>query len=308
MGSPKFAVTSLKKIIESKYKVVAIVTTPDKPAGRGQKITYSQIKRFSFSLNIPILQPTNLNSQLFIKDLNKYQADIFVVVGFKYLPENIWKLPKLGTINLHASLLPNYRGAAPINHAIINGEKKTGVTTILINNKIDNGDILLQESLCISFEDNAETLHNKLMILGANLLVKTIDQIVKNSIIPSKQINHKINQLSYKILKKDCKINWRESSYKIYNFIRGLSPSPGAFTFININNIKKILKIYKGNYILQNHNILPGKTDLINDKLKIYTKDGIYFPEIIQLESKKKMNITNFLNGIKNKTNKIIIC
>lgn len=307
MGSPKFAVESLKKIIESKYKVVAIVTSPDKPAGRRQKITFSCIKHFALSLNIPILQPKILNSKIFITQLYKYQADIFIVVGFKYLPENIWKLPPYGTINLHASLLPNYRGPAPINYALINGEKTTGVTTILINNQIDTGNILLQKSLDIDPQDNAGTLHNKLMVLGANLLIKTIDKILKKSIIPSQQIDKNSDKLSYKILKKHCKIDWFQPSYKINNLIRGLAPHPGAFTLININNIKKYFKIYEGSYMLCKHNVNPGATCFIKNKLKIYTQDGIYFPELVQLEAKKKMNISNFLNGIKNKINKIII-
>lgn len=307
MGSPKFAIASLKKIIESKYKIVAIVTTPDKPSGRGQKVMFSQIKHFSLSLNVPILQPKKLNSNTFFEQLNAFQADIFIVVGFKYLPEKIWKLPPLGTINLHASLLPNYRGPAPINYALINGEKKSGVTTMLINNQIDGGNILLQESLSIHPKDDAETLYNKLMILGANLLIKTIDKILTKSIVPLKQIYNNSHKLSYKILKKDCQINWSQSSYNIHNFIRGLSPKPGAFSLVKIHNVKKILKIYKGTYILENHNMPTGETELVKNKLKIYTQDGIYYPEIIQLESKKKMTISDFLNGIKNKIDKIII-
>lgn len=307
LGTPKFAVASLKKIIESRHKIIAIVTIPDQPNGRGKKIKFSPIKKFSLSLNIPILQPKELNSSYFIQELSSFKADIFIVVGFKYLPEKIWKLPPLGTVNLHASLLPNYRGPSPINYALINGEKKSGVTTILINNQIDQGNILLQKSLPICDEDNAETLHNKLMVLGANLLIETIDKISNKNITPLKQIYANSDKLSYKILKKNCQINWNQSSYKIHNFIRGFSPKPGAFCLININNIKKIFKIYKGNFILHNHNMIIGETELINNKLIIYTQDGSYIPEIVQLESKKIMTISDFLNGIKNKINKIII-
>lgn len=300
MGTPNFAVESLKQVINSRHEVVAVVTAPDRPFGRGHKIRFSPVKQFALSMNLPIFQPEKLESVSFLQEIKSLKSDIFIVVAFRYLPQIVWSIPQFGTFNLHASLLPDYRGAAPINYTLINGEEISGVTTFLIDNEIDTGEILLKKSLNISPDDNAGTLHDKLMILGGNLVVETLDKLAQKQITPIKQATNS-NKLSYKIFKKNCKIDWNQNSKKIHNLIRGLSPYPCSFSTIIINRQTKILKIYKGNYILENHTFPPGKIEILKHQLKIYTQDGFYFPEIVQLEGKQQMSISNFLNGLQNK-------
>lgn len=296
MGTPDFAVASLQALIESGENVVAVVTNPDKPAGRGQNIQESPVKKFAIAHHIPVLQPLKFKDPEFVKNLQSYQADIQVVVAFKMLPEIIWNMPPKGTINVHASLLPQYRGAAPINHAIMNGEKETGVTTFLLQHEIDTGNILLAESVEIQDTDNAGILHDKLMHRGADLLIKTLNGMKNHTITSLKQTELMEGNLKFapKIFKEDCLINWNQNSTPIYNFIRGLSPYPAAYTIFN----NKVLKIYEAEIALNNVNLQPGEyTTDEKTYLKFATKDGLINLKSVQIEGKRKMNIEDFLRG-----------
>ena len=296
MGTPDFAVASLKALIEAGEEVVAVVTGPDKPAGRGQKLHESAVKKFAISQNIPVLQPVKLRDPEFLAELKSFNADLQVVVAFRMLPELVWNMPEKGTINVHASLLPNYRGAAPINHAIINGEKKSGVTTFLLQHEIDTGNILFSTEVEILDNDNAGDLHDKLMLAGAELLIRTVNAINKNDIHPIPQDSIDTESLKHapKIFKEDCLINWENDTVKIYNLIRGLSPYPTAFTHID----GKVLKIYESEIIIEKHDLKPGT--YISDgknELKFATKDGFLKLLEIQIEGKKRMSVSDFLRG-----------
>ena len=296
MGTPDFAVASLKALIEAGEEVVAVVTGPDKPAGRGQKLHESAVKKFAVSQNIPVLQPVKLRDPEFLAELKSFKADLQVVVAFRMLPELVWNMPEKGTINVHASLLPNYRGAAPINHAIINGEKKSGVTTFLLQHEIDTGNILFSTEVDILDNDNAGDLHDKLMLAGAELLIRTVNAIKKNDIQPIPQDSIDTESLKHapKIFKEDCLINWENDTVKIYNLIRGLSPYPTAFTHID----GKVLKIYESEIIIEKHDLKPGT--YISDgknELKFATKDGFLKLLEIQIEGKKRMSVSDFLRG-----------
>ncbi len=296
MGTPDFAVASLKALIEAGEEIVAVVTGPDKPAGRGQKLHESAVKKFAVSQNIPVLQPVKLRDPEFLAELKSFNADLQVVVAFRMLPELVWNMPEKGTINVHASLLPNYRGAAPINHAIINGEKKSGVTTFLLQHEIDTGNILFSTEVEILDNDNAGDLHDKLMLAGAELLIRTVNAINKNDIHPIPQDSIDTENLKHapKIFKEDCLINWENDSVKIYNLIRGLSPYPTAFTHID----GKVLKIYESEIIIEKHDLKPGS--YISDgknELKFATKDGFLKLLEIQIEGKKRMSVSDFLRG-----------
>jgi len=304
MGTPEFALTSLQYLIDSQYNVVAIVTVPDKPAGRGLKIIESPIKKYAKENNIECLQPEKLKADDFVQTLTNLSADLFVVVAFRMLPETVWSIPKYGTINLHASLLPQYRGAAPINHAIINGEKITGVTTFFINKEIDKGNIIDFEKIEITETDDAETLHDKLAITGAALLLKTIDNIRNGNITELKQDNiiTKDLKIAPKIHKTDCAIDFNKDINVVYNFIRGLSPYPGAYSNIYRENKEPLfIKIYKTK-INNNYSgeCIPG--NIISDNksfLYISSKNGWLEILELQIASKKKMNIKEFFNGNK---------
>jgi len=297
MGTPDFAVASLEALIQSGEQVVAVVTVPDKPAGRGQKIHESAVKIFAAQHNIPVLQPVKLRDEAFLTELKSFQADLQVVVAFRMLPEMVWNMPKFGTINVHASLLPQYRGAAPINHAIINGEKESGVTTFLLQHEIDTGNILLSKKVAIKETDNAGDLHDKLMVAGAETLLQTIEQLKAGTLQPKPQddlIAAASLKHAPKIFKEDCKINWDQPTAQIYNFIRGLSPYPAAFTLLN----DKVLKIYRTEKELVNTPTIPGTIE--TDKksfLKIAAQDGYIIIYDLQLEGKKKMNVVDFLKG-----------
>ena len=297
MGTPDFAVASLEALIQSGEQVVAVVTVPDKPAGRGQKIHESAVKIFAAQHNIPVLQPVKLRDEAFLNELRSFQADLQVVVAFRMLPEVVWNMPKFGTINVHASLLPQYRGAAPINHAIINGEKESGVTTFLLQHEIDTGNILLSKKVAIKETDNAGDLHDKLMVAGAETLIQTIQQLKAGTLQPKPQddlIAATSLKHAPKIFKEDCKINWDQPTAQVYNFIRGLSPYPAAFTLLN----DKVLKIYRTEKELVNTPTIPGTIE--TDKksfLKIAAQDGYIVISDLQLEGKKKMNVVDFLKG-----------
>lgn len=296
MGTPDFAVATLDAILQAGANVVAVITAPDKPAGRGRKLNQSAVKQYAVQKNIAILQPTNLKNEDFLNELANYKADLQIVVAFRMLPKQVWSMPKLGTFNLHASLLPDYRGAAPIHWAIMNGETKTGVTTFFINEKIDTGEILLQEEIEINHNTNVGELHNKLMVLGANLVVKTINYIKEGN---NKTINQpeKDGKLAPKLNKENCKIDWNQSIHHIYNHIRGLNPYPTAWTTINNEEQTIEAKIYNVKKHLENHNSEIGKLICNKKQIKVAVTEG--FIEILELKlaGKKKMDTQSLLNG-----------
>lgn len=296
-GTPDFAKASLQAIHESKHEVVGVVTVADKASGRGQKINQSPVKIYATEQNIPVFQPEKLRNETFLEEIKKLDADIFVVVAFRMMPKVLFSMPRLGTFNLHASLLPDYRGAAPINYAIINGETLSGVTTFFINEKIDEGNILLQAQTPILPEDNAGTLHDKLMKIGANLVVETLDGLAEGKITEKPQLQVENPKTAYKIFKEDTKINWQNDVKQIHNFIRGMSPYPATFTKIKIGEDIKVLKIYEGDYQTQVHHKEISSLEISKNEFKIYTKNGVYFPKEVQLEGKKRMNLKDFLNG-----------
>lgn len=299
MGTPEFAAICLQHLIESKHEVVGVVTVPDKPAGRGQKITQSAVAKLAQQHKLKLLQPERLKSPEFLEELHQLQADVFVVVAFRMLPKEVWLIPQKGTFNLHASLLPDYRGAAPINWAIINGETKTGVTTFLIDEQIDTGNILLKAETTILPEDNAGTLHDKLVEIGKELIIETLDGLENNTIKPQLQPETEVQKNAPKIFKDDCKINWKEDIEHIANKIRGLSPYPTAWTkFVNGKETKQ-LKIYKGFFKRNENNIdTIGQVEINKSEMKIYASNGIYFVEELQLEGKKRMLVQDFINGL----------
>lgn len=299
-GTPEFAKTCLEAIHQSNHEVVGVVTVADKASGRGQKINQSAVKMYAVENNLTVLQPEKLRNPEFLEEIKKLNADIFVVVAFRMMPKILFEMPELGTFNLHASLLPDYRGAAPINFAVINGEEKTGATTFFINEKIDEGNILLQQELDILPNENAGSLHDRLMEMGAGLIVKTLDGLSENSIIekPQPEVEHPKN--AFKIFKDDTKIDWTKSSKEVHQFILGMSPYPAAFTTLKISNEEKGLKIYGGKFEIQEHNRTTPNLVISKSEFKIQTKDGFYFPEELQLEGKKRMNVKDFLNGFRN--------
>jgi methionyl-tRNA formyltransferase len=299
MGTPEFAVPSLNKIYEAGYEIAAVITAPDKPAGRGMQLTQSAVKKFALEKKLKILQPEKLKSPEFIEELKSLKADLQVVVAFRMLPEIVWNMPPMGTVNLHASLLPQYRGAAPINWAIINGEKETGVTTFKLQQQIDTGNILLQEKIPVSENETAGTLHDKMMNIGADLLLKTIQQLSNGTLkeIPQPSISnveHATLRAAPKIFTETGEIKWNQNVQEIYNLIRGLSPYPSAFTFLN----GKKLKIFSAEKENSGESNEAGQF-LTDHKtfLKFAAKDGFISLKEIQLEGKKKMKIEDFLRG-----------
>lgn len=308
MGTPDFAVESLRRLTESGMNVVGVVTAPDKPSGRGKKIQSSPVKDFAREAGIKnILQPTNLKSSEFLEELKALEADLQVVVAFRMLPEVVWDMPPQGTINLHASLLPNYRGAAPINWAIINGEKKTGVTTFFIEKEIDTGKIIFNKKVEIGPDTTAGELHDTLMIAGANLLIKTVDAIARkeNPSLPQSNINHGSElKPAPKIFKEDCKIKWTRDARIIHNFIRGLSPYPTAWTELLYGDNQIPVKIFKANYSIEIHNFPIGNIVIVEgNHLKVAVHDG--FINILELQQagKKRLAIEEFLRGFQGSDN-----
>lgn len=296
MGTPDFAVASLDALVQANFDVVAVVTAPDRPAGRGQKLNESAVKKYAVEKHIPVLQPEKLKNPEFLETLASYKADLQVVVAFRMLPEVVWNMPPKGTINLHGSLLPQYRGAAPINHAIINGEKESGVTTFFLTHEIDTGNIILSDSVPIADDETAGELHDNLMHTGANLLVKTLKAIEAGEVSEQPQPQSGDLKHAPKIFKDDCKIDWNNQAQAIYNLIRGLSPYPTAFTFLN----DKTLKIFKAELEDKEPGIVAGGF-LTDGKtyLKFAAKDGFIKLLDIQYEGKKRMLIEDFLRGMR---------
>ena len=306
MGTPEFAVTILKKILDKEYKVVGVITAPDKPAGRGRKVHQSAVKKFAVANNLKVLQPTNLKSEDFLSELKGLNANLQIVVAFRMLPKSVWQMPKYGTFNLHASLLPEYRGAAPINWAIINGEIKTGVTTFFIDEKIDTGEIILQKECDIAINENAGELHDKLMHLGAKLVAKTIKKIKKKKITTKPQPNRE-HKHAPKIFKDTCEINWNEDLLSIYNKVRGLSPYPVAWTTLYNGEQKIEMKIYKAHTQIENHNLIVGTVLHTKKELKIVANKGFLIIEELQISGKRKMDVKSFLNGFQFKEEQILV-
>ena len=296
MGTPDFAVASLKALVENQCNIVGVITAADKPAGRGRKLKQSSVKQYAISQNLNILQPTNLKEPAFLAELQYLKADLQIVVAFRMLPKQVWAMPKLGTFNLHASLLPDYRGAAPINWAIINGESKTGVTTFFINEKIDTGAIILQKDVEISDFITVGELHDILMQNGSELVLKTVDLIQNNNFKVLKQNMKELNQAP-KLTKDNCKIDWNKSVENIYNHIRGLDPYPAAWTYL-INNDDTIeVKIYKIEKIIDSHSLDIGT--IVSDKkeIKVAVDNGYINILEVKLAGKRKMDAKDLLNG-----------
>ena len=297
MGTAEFGIPTLK-VLNDNFNLDTIITNYDKPSGRGLKIKFSPVKNFAITNNIKYLQPKNLKDQSFINKIISINPDIIVVVAFRMIPKSIWKIPKYGTINLHASLLPNYRGSAPINWAIINNENFTGVTTFFIDDKIDTGDVLLQEKIKVDKKINAGELHDKLKVIGAITVKKTIKEILNNTLIKKKQKQDGNYKTAYKLDKENIKIDWTKNCLEIHNKIRGLSPFPGARTSLinNKGDIKRAI-FYESEYIVQNHNFENGQIIKEKDSFKITCNDGYLLIKNLKIEGKKRMNTSSFLNG-----------
>ena len=298
MGTPDFAVASLHAIREAGHRVVGVVTVPDRQTGRGLKVTYSPVKQYALDHQLPLLQPERLRDPQFLSDLQSWQADLFVVVAFRMLPECVWAMPPMGTFNLHASLLPQYRGAAPINWALINGERETGVTTFLLNHHIDEGNILLQESTPITPDDDAGTLHDRLADIGSRLVVRTIQGLADGTLTPRPQPTADRLTPAPKIFKPDCAINWHMAGNKIVDFVRGLSPYPAAtMQMLDHKGILQQIKVYQVEF----HPDPASRIgELITDRKtyqKVGVKDGYIHILSLQLRGKKRINIDEFLRG-----------
>ena len=298
MGTPEFAVGILDTIIKNNYEVVGVITAADKPAGRGQKLKYSAVKEYALCHSIPLLQPLNLKDEAFLAELKTLNANLQIVVAFRMLPKVVWEMPSLGTFNLHASLLPNYRGAAPINWAIINGETKTGVTTFFIDDKIDTGAMILSSEIPIDENENAGNLHDRLMELGSKTVIDTLVMIEKGNLSTVIQKDTADIKTAYKLNKENCKIDWTKSAQEINNLIRGLSPYPAAWCFFGDKNEEWNVKIYNATIISEEHNYAVGSLICSKKEMKIAVKNGFIQILNLQFPGKKKMNTPELLNGI----------
>ncbi len=295
MGTPEFAVASLSKLYDAGCNIVGVITAPDKPAGRGMQLQQSAVKQYATEKGITVLQPEKLKDPVFLETLQSLQADLQIVVAFRMLPELVWNMPPMGTLNLHGSLLPKYRGAAPINWAIINGEKETGVTTFKLKHEIDTGDILLSETIPIGDDENAGSLHDRMKEIGAEVLLKTVEGLAEGTIQEKPQEDIQATHAP-KIFSSTCEIDWNKESQHIYNLIRGLSPYPAAYTNIN----EKKLKIFSGNAEIRNHNIQSGTLETDQKTfLRFATCDGFIYIKELQLEGKKRMSTEEFLRGFR---------
>ena len=298
MGTPEFAVGILDTIIKNNYEVVGVITAADKPAGRGQKIKYSAVKEYALEHQLHLLQPTNLKDEDFLSELKSLNANLQVVVAFRMLPEVVWKMPKLGTFNLHASLLPNYRGAAPINWAIINGETKTGVTTFFIDDKIDTGAMILSKETPISISENAGVLHDRLMDLGCEAVTETLASIENGLVQTTTQVDSSEIKTAYKLNKDNCKIEFTKSGIEIYNLIRGLSPYPSAWCTILDGENEWSVKIYEAKLVSENHNNAIGSILTTKKEMKIAVQNGYLEITSLQFPGKKRMTTAELLNGM----------
>ena len=313
MGTPEFAVETLKALVENDYNVVAVVTQPDKPVGRHQtEMQPSEVKKYALEHNLPVLQPIKMKDPEFVEQLRSYNANLQVVVAFRMLPEVVWDMPEYGTFNVHAALLPQYRGAAPINWAVIHGETQTGVTTFFLDHDIDTGRIIMQKPFDIPEEADIEYVYDGLMYLGAEICLETLDKIIAADghpeSIPQEQMIPVGSELhaAPKIFKETCQINWNQPAKKVYDFIRGLSPYPGAWTtLVSPDGKETVLKIFKTKRTSQKAGVL-GTTAIVERKPCISTADELLMIEELQLAGKKRMNGRDFLNGIKNFENYII--
>ncbi|MCB0728394.1 MAG: methionyl-tRNA formyltransferase [Ignavibacteriae bacterium] len=293
MGTPEFAVPSLKILLDNKYDLQAVVTVPDKKKGRGLKTSFSDVKNFALEKNLKVLQPDNLKDEKFINEIKTLAPELIIVVAFRILPKEVYTIPEYGSINLHGSLLPKYRGAAPINRSIINGDSETGVTTFFLKDKVDTGNIILQNKIRIEPNDNAGSIHDKLSVLGADLVLKTVRLIEKGNIIEFSQ-DESLASPAPKIFKQDCKIDWNKSSTEIHNFIRGLSPYPAAYTLMD----NKTVKIFKSTLTDMKSENEPGSVIVNNKKLFVCTKDKLIEIHELQLEGKKRISAVDFINGL----------
>ncbi len=297
MGTPHFAVGVLRKMIEEGYNVVGVITAPDKPAGRGRKLRQSAVKEYAISQGLPVLQPTNLKAPEFLEELKSLEANLQVVVAFRMLPKVVWSLPEFGTFNLHASLLPEYRGAAPINWAVINGEHETGATTFFIDEKIDTGAIIASERIAIDARETAGTLHDKLMELGSNLVVKTLVMISKGLAIPKAQPKNLVFKEAPKLTSENTQIDWSLPLTRIDSFIRGLSPYPAAWTVLINKSAEMKVKIYDCEMVEEAHSENNGKIIIEKRKLKVATQSGYLYIKEMQIPGKRKMQVSDLLNG-----------
>lgn len=301
LGTPEFAVGTLDAICHSRHQVVAVVTTPDKPAGRGLKLKPSEVKVYADEHHLPVLQPEKLKDPDFIQQLRDYQADIFVVVAFRMLPEVVYTMPKFGTFNVHASLLPNYRGAAPIHWAVMNGETKTGVTTFFLDHQIDTGDIIDAVEVEIGPRETTGELYDRLMHAGAELAVRTLDQVEAGTVTTRRQADVPAAELrpAPKIFKSDTFIDWNRPGQEIFNQIRGLSPYPGACTHLrNTKGNEELLKVFEADFIMENHEEMPGKMEVkLPNSFSILTKDGRISLQNLQIQGKSRLKVSDFLRG-----------
>lgn len=305
MGTPDFAVESLKGLVENGYNIAGVITMPDKPSGRGHKIQYSAVKKYALEQNLPLLQPEKLKDEAFLSALKEWNADLQIVVAFRMLPEAVWDMPRLGTFNLHASLLPQYRGAAPINWSVINGDKETGVTTFFLTHEIDTGKVILQEKIKIEEDDNAGKIHDELMNVGAKLVQKTVDLILENKVdaVAQEQLyaDEKNLKAAPKIFKETCRIDWNKSAKDIHNFIRGLSPYPTAWTELHCESKEpQMVKVYSSKVIHSDSKLQPGTVQTDNKTyLNVACADGFISINDIQFAGKKAMKIDEVLRGYK---------
>jgi len=297
MGTPDFAVGTLKKLIEANYQVVGVITAPDKPAGRGRKLHESSVKKYAVAQKLSVLQPTNLKNEDFLKDLKSLKANLQIVVAFRMLPKVVWQMPKYGTFNLHASLLPDYRGAAPINWVLINGETKTGVSTFFIDENIDTGEMILQEEVNIDPLETAGSLHDKLMEIGSDLVLKTVQLIETNAVKTTPQPDMVDVKTAYKLNKDNCRIDWNNSIETIYNKVRGLNPYPAAWTILFNDKEKINIKIYEVETLKEDHKNPVGKIESNKKEVKVSVPEGYIILKTIQLPGKRKMDIKSLLNG-----------
>ncbi|MDR0892420.1 MAG: methionyl-tRNA formyltransferase [Mediterranea sp.] len=302
MGTPDFAVEALRRLVEGGYQVVGVITMPDKPAGRGHKIQYSPVKQYALEQGLPLLQPERLKDEGFVEALRSWQADLQIVVAFRMLPEVVWNMPRLGTFNLHASLLPQYRGAAPINWAIINGDTETGITTFFLQHEIDTGEVIQQVRVPIADTDNAEVVHDKLMHLGGDLVVETVEAILHDAVRPIPQETMQTEgelRPAPKIFKETCRIDWSLPVKRVYDFIRGLSPYPAAWTeLVAPNGQTTVVKVFESEKIAEAHTLPAGSIVTDGKKfLHVAVPDGFLAIRSLQLPGKKRLRTDELLRG-----------